>query len=87
MHTPLGDVLFSLRGVWHFLEVNVLTSKMLKINDMSYAGKEINNLTSDLLQLMLVGIDQKKKKKNSKNFRLASLATSIITTHFAGMEF
>ena len=86
---------YSIRGrpfqyvgkAWHFLEVNVLTSKMLKINDMSYAGKEINNLTSALLHLMLVGKGKKKKKKNSKIFRLASLATSIFTTNFAGIEF
>ena len=30
---------------WHFLEINILTLKILEINNMSYSGKKINNLT------------------------------------------
>ena len=32
-------------GGWHFLEINILTLKMLGINNLSYSGKKINNLT------------------------------------------
>ena len=32
-------------GSWHFLEINILTLKMLEINNMSSSGKKINNLT------------------------------------------
>ena len=32
-------------GGWHFLEINILTLKMLEINKLSSSGKKINNLT------------------------------------------
>ena len=32
-------------GAWHFLEINILTLKILEINNLSYSGKKINNLT------------------------------------------
>ena len=32
-------------GGWHFLEINILTLKILEINNLSYSGKKINNLT------------------------------------------
>ena len=32
-------------GGWHFLEINILTLKMLEINNLSSSGKKINNLT------------------------------------------
>ena len=32
-------------GAWHFLEINILTLKMMEINDLSSSGKKINNLT------------------------------------------
>ena len=32
-------------GGWHFLEINILTLKMLEINNLSSSGKNINNLT------------------------------------------
>ena len=32
-------------GGWHFLEINVLTLKILEINYLSYSGKKINHLT------------------------------------------
>ena len=32
-------------GAWHFLEINILTLKMLEINNLSSSGKKINNLT------------------------------------------
>ena len=35
-------------GGWHFLDINFLTLKMLKINTLSYSGKKINNLTLKL---------------------------------------
>ena len=34
-----------LRGTWHFLEINILTLKILKIYNLASSGKEINNLT------------------------------------------
>ena len=36
------------RGSWHFLEMNILTLKMLQINYLSCFGKKINNLTLNL---------------------------------------
>ena len=42
---PLGDDHFIPRGAWHFLEKNILTLKMLEINNLSSSGKKINNLT------------------------------------------
>ena len=44
----LGDDHLILRGGgggWHFLEINILTLKILEINNLSYSGKKINNLT------------------------------------------
>ena len=43
----LGDDHLILRGGggWHFLEINILTLKMLEINNLSSSGKKINNLT------------------------------------------
>ena len=43
----LGDDHLILRGGggWHFLEINILTLKMLEINNFSSSGKKINNLT------------------------------------------
>ena len=41
----LGDDHLILRGGWHFLEINILTLKMLEINNLSFSGKKINNLT------------------------------------------
>ena len=32
-------------GGWHFLEINILTLKMLEIYNLSSSGKKINNLT------------------------------------------
>ena len=42
---PLGDDHLILRGGWHFLEINILTLKMLEINNLSSSAKKINNLT------------------------------------------
>ena len=36
-------------GGWHFLEINILTSKMLKIKNMSSSEKKISNLTLTFL--------------------------------------
>ena len=42
----LGDDHLILRGGGlHFLEINILTLKMLEINNLSSSGKKINNLT------------------------------------------
>ena len=43
----LGDDHLILRGggAWHFLEINILTLKMLEINNLFSFGKKINNLT------------------------------------------
>ena len=35
---------FDSEGGVHFLEINILTLKMLKINNLSSSGKKINNL-------------------------------------------
>ena len=35
---------------WHFMEINILTLKMLKINTPYSSGKRINNLTLTFLQ-------------------------------------
>ena len=57
-------------GAWHFLEINILTLKMLEINNLSSSGKKINNLT--LINLL----EFRGKVQNfPKNFPLASLAT------------
>ena len=46
MNDDLGDDHLILRGgAWHFLEINILTLKILEINNLSYSGKKINNLT------------------------------------------
>ena len=37
-------------GGWHFVEINILTLKMLKINNLSSSVKETNNLTLTFLQ-------------------------------------
>ena len=37
-------------GGGHFLEINILTLKMLKINNLSTSGKKINNLTLTFLE-------------------------------------
>ena len=43
---PLGDDHLILRGGgWQFLEINILTLKMLEINNLPSSGKNINNLT------------------------------------------
>ena len=65
---------FSLRGQpfdsegggWHFLEINILVLKKLKINNLSSSGKK-NNLTFTFFK--------GKRDKISKNFRLASFAS------------
>ena len=70
--------------------VNVRTLIMLKMNDMSFAGKEIKNLISALLHLMLWGKGKtihKKKKKKSGSPRSQHLTYKLSTAHFAGMEF
>ena len=36
---------FDSEGGWHFLEINILTFKMLEINNLSSSRKKINNLT------------------------------------------
>ena len=36
---------FDSEGAWNFLEINILTLKMLEINNFSSSGKKINNLT------------------------------------------
>ena len=36
---------FDSEGAWHFLEINILTLKMLEIINLSSSGKKINNLT------------------------------------------
>ena len=38
-------------GGWHVLEINILTLKMLKINNLPSSGKKINNLTLIFLAL------------------------------------
>ena len=38
-------------GGWHFVEINILTLKMLKINNLSSSVKKTNNLTLTFLQL------------------------------------
>ena len=38
-------------GAWHFLEINILTLKMLEINNLSSSGKKKNNLTLICLNL------------------------------------
>ena len=38
-------------GGWHFLEINILVLKKLKINNLSSSGKKINNLTFTFLEL------------------------------------
>ena len=40
-----GRPFYSEGGAWHFLEINILTLKILDINNLSYSGKKINNLT------------------------------------------
>ena len=58
----LGDNHLILRGGdWHFLEINILTLQMLKINDLFSFGKKINNISLDLLKLGEMQIFQKKK--------------------------
>ena len=47
----LWDAHLILRGAWHFLEINILTFKMLKIKNLSTAGKKINSPTSASLEL------------------------------------
>ena len=37
-------------GGWHFVEINILTLKMLKINNLSSSVKKTNNLTLTFLQ-------------------------------------
>ena len=32
-------------GAWHFLDINILTLKMLKMNNLSGSGKKIDNKT------------------------------------------
>ena len=39
-------------GGWHFVEINILTLKMLKINNLSSSVKKINNLTLTFLQFV-----------------------------------
>ena len=59
---------------WHFVEINILTLKMLKINNLSSSVKKTNNLTLTFLQFNLGG------GGGVANFShillLASLATS-----------
>ena len=45
--SDLGDDHLILRGGGgcHFLEINILTLKMLEINNLSSSGKKINDLT------------------------------------------
>ena len=38
-------------GGWHFLEINILTFKMLKKDNLSSSGKKLKNLTSTSLEL------------------------------------
>ena len=51
-------------GGWHFLEINILTLKMLEINNLSSSEKKINNLT-----LTCKNLGEKYKKKFQKMFR------------------
>ena len=44
-YTVRGRPFDSEEGAWHFLEINILTLKMLEINNLSSSGKKINNLT------------------------------------------
>ena len=43
---PLGDdhLILKWGGGWHFLEINILTLKMLEINNLRSSGKKMNNL-------------------------------------------
>ena len=40
-------------GGWHFVEINILTLKMLKINNLSSSVKKTNNLTLTFLQFTI----------------------------------
>ena len=66
---------------WHFVEINILTLKMLKINNLSSSVKKTNNLTLTFLQFG-GGV-----ANFSHILLLASLATvkfsNIFPAHFA----
>ena len=65
----LWDDHLILKGGWHFLEINILTIKMLEINNMSCSGKKINNLTlTCYIFVEFGGKVQFLKKKNSSPF-------------------
>ena len=68
----LGDDILILRGGdSHFLEINILTLKIMKINNLSCSGMKINNLTLTFLEL-------REKCANISNiFRLSSLALTV----------
>ena len=44
------DAFGRIPGVWHFVEINILTLKMLKINNLSSSVKKTNSLTLTFLQ-------------------------------------
>ena len=80
------SVLVEIRGLsldsegrgFHFLEINILTLKMLKINHLSSSGKKIDNPT---LTFLVMG---EERQFFEFFFRLASPATVKFSNIFFG---
>ena len=74
----IGGRPFDSEGVgWHFVKINILTLKMLKINNLSSSVKKTNNLTLTFLQFGGGGV-----ANFSHILLLASLATVKFSNNF-----